>query len=70
MPTLYFTRIPLVLALDCRDLFTSISTQLNSVDKSIHTDVNTLRHEFDRRAVSKNILIPEKENLSDPGTKS
>lgn len=68
--SIYNTRIPLVISLDSRDLCTSLSTQRNSVDKSIRCDVNVICHEFDRRNVAKFVGIAGDQKLADPGTKS
>lgn len=40
------------------------------MDRFIRSNVNVVRHEFERRIVSNIIRIPGKENLPDPGTKS
>lgn len=49
LSSIYATRIPLALALDSRDLFTSLSTHRNFLYKSICRDVNVIRHEVERR---------------------
>lgn len=38
---------PLIVALDSRDLFSSLTTQPKSVAKGIGSDVNVTRYEFD-----------------------
>jgi len=68
--TNYGTSVALYIALYSKDLFTSLSTQRNSHDKSIRADVNFIRFELERRNVSCFIWIPREENLADPGTKS
>lgn len=70
MSLLLFNNIPLLVALDSRDLFTSLSTQRNSVDKSIRADVNVIRYEFETQHVDEIIWIPDRVNLTDPGTKT
>ena len=67
--TLLGYKVNLIVALDSKDLFQSLSTQRNSIDKSIRADVNVIRHEFETKNVHKIMWIPGKQNLSDPGTK-
>lgn len=62
-------RVPLLIALDSRDLFTSLSTKRNSIDRSIRADVNILRHDYELDMLRELVWIPGKINLSDPGTK-
>lgn len=62
--------IRLLIALDSRDLFTSLSTQRNSIDKSIRADVNVIRYEYETINADEIIWIPGRVNLSDPGTKT
>lgn len=59
----------LIVALDSRDLFTSLSTQRNSIDKSIRADINVIRYEYEIRNADDIIWIPAKVILTDPGTK-
>lgn len=68
--TVFSTPVPLVIEHDSKDMFTSLRTQKNSVDKSIRFDVNVIRFAFERRAVDKFVWISGLENLADPGTKS
>lgn len=62
--------IPFEIILDSSDLFTSLSTQRQSIDKSTRADVNVIRHDLERRNVSKFTWISGKANLADVGTKS
>lgn len=62
-------QVPLWIAVDSKDLFTTLSTCRNSVDRSIRGDVSVIRYEFETGAVSKMIWIEGKTNLADPGTK-
>lgn len=62
-------QLDLIIVLDSKDLFYSLSTQRNSIDKSIRANVNVIRHEFEIRNVHKIIWIPGNLNLADPGTK-
>lgn len=57
------------LCVDSKDLFTSLSTQKNSIDKSIRGDVGCIRYEFQTGAVEKISWIPGSVNLADPLTK-
>lgn len=61
--------IKLRFAVDSRDLFTSLSTQKNSIDKSIRGDVSCVRYEFETGAVDKVSWIPGQSNLANPLTK-
>lgn len=63
-------KMDLLIALDSKDLFQSLSTQRNSIDKFIRADVNVIRHEFETQNVHKIMWIPGKQNLADPGTKA
>ena len=54
---------------DSKDLFTSLSTQKNSIDKSIRGDVRCIRFEFQTGAVDEMSWIPGRINLADPMTK-
>lgn len=54
---------------DSKDLFTSLSTQPNSIDRSIRSDVALIRYEFQVGSVHKVTWIPGKLNLADVLTK-
>lgn len=69
MSSIVNVRIPVIVALDRGDLFTSHSTQRNSVNKSIRCDFNVIRYEFDGRNVAKFVWNPGNQNLADPGSK-
>lgn len=60
----------LVIPLASRDLFTSLSTQLSSVEKRICCDLIVIRCEFEHRKVAKLGSIAGNQNLADAGTKS
>lgn len=53
-----------------KDIFTSLSTQNNSIDKSIRGYVNVIRYGYDSGNMYSIVWIPVKVNLSDPGTKT
>lgn len=61
--------IKLRLAVNSKDLFTSLSTQNNSIGKSIRGDVSYVRCKFQTGAVDKTSWIPGQSNLADPLTK-
>lgn len=58
----------LILVVDSKDLFTSISTQRDSVDRSTHPIVNTTGFEYETGGVDELLWIPGSFNLADPGT--
>ncbi len=61
--------IKLIVVVDSKDLYTSLSTKQNSIDKSIRPDVNCIRFEFETQNVDEIVWIPGSTNLADPGTK-
>jgi len=61
--------IELVIILDSKDLFDTLSTCRNATDRSIRADVNVIRFEFETRAVSRMIWTTGATNLADPLTK-
>lgn len=61
--------IKLRLCVDSKDLFTSLSTHRNSIDRSIRGDVSCIRFEFQTGAVDKISWVPGNVNLADPLTK-
>lgn len=62
--------VGLIIALDTKNLYTSLSTRRNSIDRSIRADVNVIRYEFETRNVNRITWIPGNFNLADPGTKT
>ena len=63
-------KIELLIVLDSKDLFTSLSTQRNSIDKSVRGDVNVIRFEFEVGNVAEFIWVPGSKNIADPCTKA
>ena len=61
--------VKLLVATDSKDLFNALSTQRNSIDKSIRGDVNLIRFEYETHSVNTVVWIPGKCNPADPGTK-
>ena len=57
------------LIVDSKDLYTSMSTQRNSIDRSIRGDVSTIRFECLTGNINRISWIPGKINLADPLTK-
>lgn len=47
MSTLLGTNLDLIIALDTKDLYNSLSTQRNALDKFIRPDVNFIRYKFE-----------------------
>lgn len=65
--SLHSSRVSLLIALYSKDMFTSLSTQRNGMDKPIHEDKNYIWHAFECRNVLNSIWIRRKEHLADPG---
>lgn len=61
--------IKMRLCVDSKDLFTSLSTQRNSVDRSIRGDVSCIRFEFQTGTVDTISWVPGNVTLADPLTK-
>ena len=57
--------IPLTILVDSKDLFTSMSTQRNSIDRSIRGDVGCIRFEFQTGNIQNITWIPGKTNIAD-----
>lgn len=62
--------ISIIIALDSRDLYTSLSTQRNSIDNLIRADINVLRYEFETKNVNEMVWIPGCVILTDTGIKT
>lgn len=62
-------KINLVIAVDSKDLYTTLTTQRQSIDKSIRGDVGVIRYKFENQAVSQFIWNPGSLNPADIGTK-
>ena len=61
--------IELLVALDSKDLFDTLSTCRNSNDRSIRADVSVIRYEFETQKVNRMTWIPGNVNVADPVTK-
>ena len=59
----------LIVVLDSKDLYTSLSTQRKSIDRSVRADVNYIRYQFEISNANRICWIPGRLNLADPGTK-
>lgn len=59
---------PLVVVVESEDLFKSLTTRRQSIDRSIRGDNGVVRFEFETTNVSKIISFPEKLNLPDVET--
>jgi len=69
MTRLLGINVELIVIVDSKDLYTSLSTQRNSIDRSIRADVNVIRFEFETNSVNEMVWVPGSLNLADPGTK-
>lgn len=67
---LFGTAVDLIKVVDSKDLFTYLSTQKNSIDRSTRSIVNTIRFEYETGGVDEVIWVPRSVNLPDPGTKT
>lgn len=56
----------LIIALDTKNLYNSLSTQHNALDKPIRADVNVIQYELETRKVNRMIWIPGCINLTGP----
>ena len=61
--------VKLNLCVDSKDLFSSVSTQRNSIDQFIRGDVSSIRFTFHTGSVKKISWVPGNINLADPLTK-
>eukprot|EP00178_Gracilaria_changii_P027963 TRINITY_DN936_c0_g2_i2.p1 TRINITY_DN936_c0_g2~~TRINITY_DN936_c0_g2_i2.p1 ORF type:complete len:399 (+),score=36.11 TRINITY_DN936_c0_g2_i2:473-1669(+) len=61
--------VDLLVVVDSKDLFDTLSTCRNATDRSIRADVSVIRYEFETHNISRMIWIPNKLNLADPLTK-
>lgn len=57
--------VKLLICVDSKELFTYLSTQILSLDKSIRCDVVCIRFEFETGEVDRIIWIPGKVNIAD-----
>ncbi len=67
---LFNTDVQLQICVDSKDLFNSMSTQRQSIDRSIRGDVACIRYEFQTGSVNEISWIPGKMNLADVLTKT
>lgn len=58
----------LVIIVDSKDLYTSLSTRRNSIDRSIRADVNYIRFQYKIGNIDEICWLPGSINLADPGT--
>lgn len=63
-------KIDLMIALDFKDLFATLSTRLNIAGRSIRPDVFVIRYEFDANKTSRIFWIPRKVNLANAVAKT
>ena len=62
--------IGLWIAVDWKELFSTMSSCRLGTDRSIRGDVSLIRFEFAKKTISQMIWVPENINLADPGTKT
>lgn len=62
-------KIETQICVDSKDLFTSLSTQRNSIDRSMRNDVSCIRFKFQVGSLDKITWLPGKLNLADALTK-
>ncbi len=60
--------IDLLIAVDSKDLYDTLSTCRNATDRSTRADVSVIRYEFETKNVSRMIWVSGKSNLADPLT--
>lgn len=63
-------RVELIAVLDCKDIYTSQSTQFQSIDRSVRADANLIRYQFEVGNSDQICWISGRLNPADPGTKS
>ena len=61
--------VELIVIIDSKDLYNSLSTQRQSIDHSVRADVNFIRYEFEVCNADRICWVPGRLNLLDPGTK-
>lgn len=62
--------VDLIVTLDSKDLYDTLSTCRSSTDRSICADLSVIRYEFETHNVNQIIWIPGKVPLADPLTKT
>ena len=67
--TLLNLNVDLVIVVDTKDLYDSLSTCRNATDKSIRADVSLIRYEFETHKINRMVWIPGKLNSADAITK-
>lgn len=63
------TYVPVIIAVDSKDLYESLSSCHVPEDKSIRGDVQLIRYYFETRQISHMVWLPGSLNLADPLTK-
>lgn len=61
--------IDLIIVVDSKDLYTTLTTKRQSIDRSVPGDIRVIRYEFEIRNVVKVVWIPGRSNPADIGTK-
>ena len=63
------TRIPVIVIVDSKDLFDSLTSCHIPEDRSIRADVQLIRYYFETKQIDKVVWVPGSANLADPLTK-
>lgn len=66
---LLMMKIDFIVAVHSKDLNTTLTTQRQSIDRSIRVDVGVIRYKSEVRNISQIVWIPGKLNPADVGTK-
>lgn len=69
LSSIYGVKVPLIIYLYSKDLFSPLSTQRNSVNKRVQPEINVIRHEYESEGVDELIRVPSRTNLAEPRTR-
>lgn len=69
LSTVFAIKVRLIVAVDSKDLYTTLSTLRNATDRFIRADVNMVRFDFETGNIDEVVWIPGSVNPADPGTK-
>lgn len=61
--------VELWIAVDSKDLYSTLTTCRNATDRAMRGDVSFIRYEFETRSIARMFWIPGAINMADPGTK-
>lgn len=63
--TLLQAAIDRTIVVDCKDLYTTLTTERQSIDRPTRGDIGVIRYEFEMRNAAKVTLLPGKINPTD-----